>query len=363
MTTALTTARTAPTVPTVHVPAARPVALLFPGQGAQRARMGAGLYGTEPVFTAAMDELFAAFGADGDRLRADWLTGAPIDAVGRAQPLLLGVNHALGRMVLGWGVRPAALLGHSVGEISAAVLAGVFTLADAVRVLRDRVCLAEREPAGGMLAVAASVADLAPYLTADVVVGAVNAPRQTLLAGPDGPLDRVVERLTRDGYTCRRVPSRVAFHSPAMAGLAAASVPLLRTVALHPPRLPLYSAYTGDLLAVSTATDPAFWARHPVDPVLFWPTLDRLLRDRDVVLLDASPGQSLAASARRHPAVRAGHSDVVGLLPARPGPPDADLDAVRAALARVRAESLSDVEQTFNVAANDGAHANPGGDR
>ena len=117
------------------------------------------------------------------------------------------------------------------------------------------------------------------------------------------------------------------------------------------------------LLAVSTATDPAFWARHPVDPVLFWPTLDRLLRDRDVVLLDASPGQSLAASARRHPAVRAGQSDVVGLLPARPGPPDADLDAVRAALARVRAESLSDVEQTFNVAANDGAHANPGGDR
>jgi len=80
------------------------------------------------------------------------------------------------------------------------------------------------------------------------------------------------------------------------------------------------------------------------------------------------PSDSMAVSTQdppelSHPAVRAGHSDVVGLLPARPGPPDADLDAVRAALARVRAESLSDVEQTFNVAANDGAHANPGGDR
>jgi acyl transferase domain-containing protein len=158
-----------------------------------------------------------------------------------------------------------------------------------------------------------------------------------------------------------------------MAGLAAASIPLLRTVALHPPRLPLYSAYTGDLLAARTATDPGFWARHPVDPVLFWPTLDRLLRDRDVMLLDASPGQSLAASARRHPAVRAGQSDVVGLLPARPGPPDADRDAVRAALARVRAEGHEfraerrepppGVEPPFNPAANDERTSTPGGDR
>ncbi|MEV0001619.1 acyltransferase domain-containing protein [Micromonospora sp. NPDC050980] len=319
----------------------RPVALLFAGQGAQRVRMAAGLYGADPVFTDTMDEILGCFGADGPSLRADWLAerpGVPIDAVSRAQPLLFAVNLALGRMVLGWGCRPAVLLGHSVGEIAAATLAGVFRLPDAVRLLRHRVAASAAAPPGGMLAVAAGVAQVAPFLGSQVVVGAVNSPRQTVLAGLDGPLTEVAHRLRAAGFVCQRVGCAVAFHSPAAAHLAADSLPLIRRLPLRPPRLPLYSAYTGSRVDGALAARPEFWAGHAVEPVLFWPTLDARLAEQDLLLVDASPGQALAVAARRHPAVVAGRSDVLALLPARSGPAEADRRSVDAAAARLRAE-------------------------
>jgi [acyl-carrier-protein] S-malonyltransferase len=319
----------------------RKIALLFPGQGAQQARMAAGLYRTCPGFTDAIDEVFDAFGRDGDVLRSDWLAERPlvgIDEVSRAQPLLFAVNYALGRMVLGWGVRPAALLGHSVGEVSAAVLAGVFRLEDAVAMLAERVAYAAVAPPGGMLAVAASAAELAHYLSGDVAIGAVNAPRQTVLAGLDEPLDEVAARLRDDGYICRRLRSNVAFHSPAAAHIADAALPSLTRMPLSAPGLPVFSAYTTRWLDAAIAQDPRFWAGHAVEPVLFWPALDALLGTEDLLLVDASPGQSLAATARRHPNVAAGRSDVVGLLPARGGNVAADRAAAGNAAARIRLE-------------------------
>ncbi|ASW54621.1 acyltransferase domain-containing protein [Plantactinospora sp. KBS50] len=321
--------------------APRPVALLFAGQGAQRVRMAAGLYDADPVFTDTMDEVFRCFGAEGPALRADWLAErpvVPIDAVGRAQPLLFAVNLALGRMVCGWGVRPAALVGHSVGEIAAATLAGVFETADAVELLRNRVVGSVDAPPGGMLAVAASVAQVTPYLGPEVAVGAVNAPRQTVLAGLDGPLAEAAERLRAAGYVCQRIGCSVAFHSPAAADLVAGSLPVLRRLPLAPPRLPVYSAYTTSRLTAELAARPEFWAGHAVEPVLFWPTLDARLAERDLLLVDASPGQALAVAARRHPAVAAGRSEVLALLPARPGPGEADRRSVVAAAERIRAE-------------------------
>ncbi|GAA3343098.1 hypothetical protein GCM10020358_40490 [Amorphoplanes nipponensis] len=322
-------------------PSSRPVVLMFPGQGAQQTRMAAGLYRACPVFTAAVDEVLNCFGPAASGLRADWLADRPrvgIDDVSRAQPLLFAVNYALGRMVLDWGVRPAALLGHSVGEVAAATLAGVFRVADAARLLADRVEQAARAPAGGMLAVAASVAEVRPHLAPGVAVGAVNAPRQTMLAGLDAALAETTRRLHAAGLVCRRLGSSVAFHSPAAAHLVDEALPGLARMTLREPLLPLWSAYTTRPLTADTARDPGFWAGHAATPVRFWPTLDRLLGAGDALLVDASPGQSLAAAARRHPAVAAGRSAVVGLLPARRGRDEADRAATMAAAERVRAE-------------------------
>lgn len=321
----------------------RPVALLFPGQGSQYARMGAGLYGWEPRFTQAMDEFFALAGelGDVDAVRADWLSERPsvsIHEVARAQPLLLAVGYAMARTVLGWGVRPAALLGHSAGEIVAAVVAGVFGLGDAIAAMAHRVASVADVPPGGMLGVAAAVEKVLPFLSGDVVVGAVNSPRQTVLAGPVAELTAVADRLRAAKIMAIEVPSTVGFHSPACNGMARDSLPVFDRMRLGPPSIPLYSAYLGGPLTTAAARDPWFWARQVADPVWFWPTLDRLLTDHEVLLVEAGPGEGLTTSAGRHMAVVKGHSSVVAALPARPGPALGDRRALFTAASRIWVE-------------------------
>lgn len=295
----------------------RPVALLFAGQGAQHPGMGAHLYGTEPVFTDAMDAVFGLLGPGGAALRAEWLDGREdgLDDAGRAQPLLFALGHALGRLLLDRGVRPAALLGHSVGEAVAAVLAGVVSLPDAVRLLAARTHAVRDTPPGGMLAVAAPVGALEGALRDGVVVGAVNGPAQTVLAGPDAALDRAQEWLRQRGLLCRRARARQAFHSPLVAPAVTATSAEYERTAFRAPDVALYSACTGRPLTGREAVDPGFWARQLCEPVLFWPALDRLLGDGDFLLVDAGPGESLLSLARRHPSVATGRSAVVSALP------------------------------------------------
>ncbi|MFD9745757.1 acyltransferase domain-containing protein [[Kitasatospora] papulosa] len=315
-----------------------PVALLLPGQGAQHPGMATGLYGHDEVFTGAADEVFDALGAPGAHVRDDWLgerPGVPMDHVTRSQILLFTIDYALGRTVESWGVRPAALLGHSVGEMAAAVLADVFTLADAARLMWDRVTRLADGPAGGMVAVAAAPDALTPYLRDDVVVGAHNAPRQTILAGPEPHLGQVTRELREQGLVCRTVPSSTPFHSPVLAPLAARAEPAFAAVRARPPALPLISGYTAAPLTARQAADPAWWSSHPVAQVRFWPALDHLLGGPGRQLVECGPGRGLSALARRHPAVLAGRSRVLPLLPA--GPADAsrtrdDLAAARSLL-------------------------------
>lgn len=214
-------ARTVHQVRAVDVSRPRPVVLLFPGQGSQHAGMAAGLYRREPVFTAAVDAALSHMGEEGSRVRADWLdpkrAAIGIDDVRRAQPLLFAIDYALGKMILSWGVRPTAFLGHSAGELVAATFAGVVSLSDAVAMVQARVREAVKIPAGGMLAVAASEEQLHPYLTDGVGIAAVNANQQVMLAGSRGPLADVADRLRADGLTVVTVPATSPFHSPAMA--------------------------------------------------------------------------------------------------------------------------------------------------
>ena len=313
-------------------------ALLFPGQGAQQPGMGVGLYHAHPGFRTRMDEVLELWRAHGYDLRADWLAarrGPEADGLGTAQPLLFALNWAVGRTVLDTGVRPAALLGHSVGEVSAATLAGVFDLADAVSVMADRIAQLDGTPPGGMLAVQAGPDEVAPYTTDEVVIGAVNAPRQVLLAGPEGGLRTAEEKLRADGFTCRRARALNPFHSPVLTEAALRTLPLLSSVPIRPPRLVLHSAYEPGPMTHERARDVRFWALQPARPVLFGPALDLLLAERDVVLAEAGPGQGLTALARRHPKVAKGNSRAIGLLPARPGEPDAERAAFERALAEL----------------------------
>ena len=241
-----------------------PVVLIFPGQGAQHPRMAAGLYGHQETFTVWMDRAFRLLAEDGPRLRREWLAETPsraFDDVTVAQPLLYAVNHALGRMVLGWGIRPVALLGHSVGELAAATLAGILDLADGVRLMRERLIRFGSTPPGGMLAVAASVEEIADLLgPGGVHLAAVNAPRQLLLAGESLPLSNAARKLEDRDIICRAVLARQAFHSPVVNGAVLATLDGFRSVPLRPPETTVYSAYTQGVLTDGQALDPDFWA-------------------------------------------------------------------------------------------------------
>ncbi|MFF7366338.1 acyltransferase domain-containing protein [Streptomyces tricolor] len=321
----------------------RSIAFLLPGQGSQSPGMATRLYAHDEVFAAAMDEFFTALGDSGRRLRADWLSAdpdLPMDHVLRSQPLLFAVDHAYARLLRSWGLAPAALLGHSMGEVAAAVLAGILDFTEAARLVWWRCERLVDAPAGGMLAVAAAADAVRPHLRGQVVVGGVNAPKQTIVAGPRHTLDEVARSLRADGITVAAVPSRTPFHSPALDGSVPAAREAFARITRRPPAVPVVSCYTGAPLSDAEAVDPDYWAPQPARPVLFWPALETLLASGDHVLVETGPGQVLTRLARRHPAVRAGRSRVVPLAPVRPGEEVATLLAARDALAAAEASAV-----------------------
>ena len=305
----------------------RPVALLIPGQGSQYRRMGAHLHGYDRVFTTVMDDFLALMGDDGARLRAMWLSGEPAAAIHdglNAQPLLFGVGYAVARSLQERGLRPAVLLGHSVGELCAATLAGVWDLSAAARILGARSDSLAVAPRGGMLAVAAApdtVTALIPSAAAraGVAVGAVNASAQTVLAGPESELAETRDVLEGKGLTTREVRSEQPFHSPSMAASARRFEEAIAAERLSPPRLPILSSLTTEPVTPEQAVDPGFWAAQMTRPVLFWPALCALARDNAHTYVEVGPGKGLATTARRLPTVVEGRAGVVSTLPSERG--------------------------------------------
>ncbi len=303
--------------------ARRPFAFLLPGQGAQYPRMAVGLYESEPEFAATVDEFFHLMGTEGSEIRNDWLSespGLPVDVGKRAQPLLFVIGYAVGRLLWNRGIRPSVLLGHSVGELAAATLAGVFDLAGAARIMSARCRALDAAPPGGLLAVAAphgQVLDLlgARCTAGGVTVGAVNAPRQTVLAGPAEELARVEKALTGQGVTSRRVRATEPFHSPVMNEAARRFEKAVAQEELRLPRIPVQSSRTARPVRPEEAVDPAFWARQMAEPVLFWPALASLLEEGPLTVVETGPGRALSAPVLRHAAVREGRSEVVCVLP------------------------------------------------
>ncbi|MDA2812972.1 acyltransferase domain-containing protein [Nocardiopsis sp. RSe5-2] len=316
----------------------RPVALLLPGHGSQHPRMAAGLYGAEPAFTTAMDDFFRAYGSGGERLRREWLSGLPLDAPETGQPLLYAVGVAMAAQLRSWGVRPQALVGHSIGEFAAATEAGVLTPAQGAWALSRRADAYALAPEGSLLAVAASAGEVSGLMSPGVVVGVVNGPQAVMLAGPRIPLEETEKRLRDEGFGCVQARIPVPFHSPAMEPLARSVRADLERIPLRAPRTALYSTRTGRAVDSGQTRDPGFWAEQVALPVLFDDALARLLSERRVLLVEAGPGRALTTLARRRPEVLDGRSAAVHALPGREGPAEADRAALLGAAARIWTE-------------------------
>lgn len=277
----------------------RPVAFLFPGGGSQYPGMGRALYGAEPVFRAEVDrcaELAAPhLGADvRDALDPDRGAALLSTAAGMLTALFT-VDYALARLWASWGVRPRAMLGHSLGEYVAACLAGVFTLPDALATVVLRGRLMDEAPAGTMLAVALPEADLTPLLGAELSLAAVNAPGQCTVAGPNDAVAELAGRLAERGVDTRALHVGRAAHSAALDPALDRFAAHLAGLTLHPPRERFLSNVTGDWITPEQATDPAYWVAQLRGTVRFADAVRLLLETPNVALVEVGPGTALGS--------------------------------------------------------------------
>ncbi|HEX3528164.1 MAG TPA: non-ribosomal peptide synthase/polyketide synthase [Thermoanaerobaculia bacterium] len=287
----------------------RMVAFLFPGQGAQYVEMGAGLYESEPVFQREVDRccdlLLPHLGLD---LR-DLLFPASQECSEAAgllrqtrytQPALFVVEYALAQLWSTWGVRPAALLGHSIGEYVAACLAGVFSLEDALRLVAERGRLISGLPTGAMLAVPLPEERVRELLSEGLSLAAVNAPALCVVSGPAAVVEALRARLEGEGVACRTLETSHAFHSAMMEPILDRFSAAVRRVSLHSPRIPFLSNVTGTWVRPDEATDPLYWVRHLRQTVRFASSVRELLADPRRILIEVGPGSSLGAMVRRN---------------------------------------------------------------
>ncbi|HET6735912.1 type I polyketide synthase [Mycobacterium sp.] len=286
------------------------VVFLFPGQGAQHIGMARGLYEAEPVFAEHFDQCAAAFGDESAvDLRAEVFdgTGRSLERTDRAQPALFSVEYALAKLIESYGVRAAALAGHSIGEYVAATIAGVFDLPTAVKAVSMRARLMHAAPRGVMVAVALTPDAIADHLSADVDLAAVNDPGSCVVAGSEEEIRKFSDRLAEQGIVARRVRTSHAFHSRLMDSVIPEFKGFVSRLTLREPQIPLLSNVTGNWMSAGEATNPATWARQIRATVRFADELDVLLADPSRVVVEVGPGGSLTASATRHPRWSSGH--------------------------------------------------------
>jgi amino acid adenylation domain-containing protein len=282
----------------------RNVVFMFPGQGSQHVEMGLGLYRRERVFREQVERccetLKAHLGFDlrdvlypraggsaeaAERLRQTSLT----------QPALFVVEYALARLWMSWGVRPAAMIGHSIGEYVAACLAGVFSLEDALKLVALRGRLIQKLPEGAMLSVPLAEEELRGLLGEELSVAAVNGPSLCAASGPSEAIDDLQRRLAARGVESKRLHTSHAFHSQMMAPAVAEFNDEVRRVKLGAPQTRYVSNVTGTWIKSGDATDPAYWAQHLRRTVRFADGVREVLKDANALMLGVGPGRALGA--------------------------------------------------------------------
>jgi acyl transferase domain-containing protein/acyl carrier protein len=318
----------------------RPVAFMFPGQGAQYVDMGRGLYETEAVFRKHVDECCDGLAPGLDLRRALFSSAEPsaqapggLDQTAITQPALFTIEYALARLWMSWGMEPHAMIGHSIGEYVAAHLAGVFSLVDALGLVAERGRLMQSMPAGSMLAVHLPAAQVRDLLPEDVSVAAVNAPSLCVVSGTASAVEALQRELDRRELPATRLHTSHAFHSAMMDPVLEPFRAKLGKVTLTPPRLRYVSNLTGTWITEREATDPEYWVRHLRQTVNFAQGILALAAEPEQILLEVGPGNTLGTFARQTLPAGASTSVVASLR--HPREDGKDLPFVLGALGRL----------------------------
>ncbi|MCM2503049.1 SDR family NAD(P)-dependent oxidoreductase [Aureimonas altamirensis] len=320
---------------------------LFPGGGAQHTGMAARLYAEDAAFRATVEEGLAALAPEAAReIRAAWLEAPAGDAKAAEAllkpsvqlPAILIIEIAVGRHLMAHGIQPQALIGHSMGENAAACLAGVFSFADAVRLVRLRGELFDTIAPGGMLSVPMDPAALKARLPEALDLASVNAPQFCVVSGLNEDLEAFRQSLAADGIDATRVPIDIAAHSRMLDAILPRFEAFLRTIRLGAPRIPIVSNLTGTWLTDAEATDPLYWCRHLRSTVQFALGMGLLAQDKARIYVEVGPGRALSSLAKAQGSIDA--NQIVNALPHADEKGD-DRLSLMAALGRLWATGLS----------------------
>lgn len=289
----------------------KPVVFMFSGQGAQYVDMTLGLYSTEPEFAAQVDRcaeiLEPILSRDirgvlfpGDSNRAE--AADTLRQTAFTQPALFVVEYALAKLWESWGVQPAAMVGHSIGEYVAAALADVFTVEDALALVAARGRLMQSLPAGSMLAVPLKESEVGSLLSDELCVGVINSEEMCVVSGETPAIEELEASLAARGVQARRVQTSHAFHSPMMEPILGEFQDEVFKAQPKAPRIPIVSNVTGTWMTPEQATEPGYWAQHLRQTVRFKDCLTTLLGEPDRIFLEVGPGRTLGSLVRMHAA-------------------------------------------------------------
>ena len=317
------------------------LAFMFPGQGSQSIQMAADLYKSEPLFREGIDHGAVVFAEETglDILEILYPPSGDEEAAATtllqtrfAQPAIFLVEYALAKLLIAWGIKPEAMIGHSVGEYVAATIAGVFTYEEAMRIVALRGGLMQGLPSGAMTGVLLSEQKLLNRLPAGVSIAAVNHPDSCVLSGSFEMIDTVESELAEDSIASVRVATSHAFHSHFMDPILDELTARIAEVSLRPPSCPFVSTVTGDWITDAQATDPKYWANHVRATVRFSDGLATLMAHDDFIFLEVGHGRILSSSAQRHPNKKPEHKVAHTLV--KSGDSD-DLDQMLNALGKL----------------------------
>ena len=288
----------------------RPVAFMFSGQGTQYANMGSELYQVEPTFRSSVDlccELLKPhLGLDLRHVlypseeQVEQAT-QQLKQTAITQPALFVIEYALAKLWMEWGVRPQAMIGHSIGEYVAACLAGVFSLDEALMLVATRGQLMQGLPAGTMLAVPLSADEVQPILGEKLSLAAINGPSLCVVSGSTEAVAQLESQLIEKGIGVRRLHTSHAFHSEMMDPILEPFTLAVKKVNLKPPEIPYLSNVTGTWITADQATNPNYWATHLRSSVRFAEGVQLLLQEPERILLEVGPGRTLSTLAMQHP--------------------------------------------------------------
>ncbi|QLE39378.1 aminotransferase class III-fold pyridoxal phosphate-dependent enzyme [Nostoc sp. C052] len=274
------------------------VVFMFPGQGSQYVDMGLNLYNREPVFQEVVDEcaeiLKPLLGRDLREIIYPGQSERETAAISLrqtcfTQPALFVIEYALAQLWQSWGVKPQAMIGHSIGEFVAACIAGVFTLEDALMLVATRGRLMWELPEGAMLSVRLPAKEVEPRLSAELAIAAINGPSLCVVSGPTEAIAALQKKLESEEVVCRHLHTSHAFHSPMMDSIIHPFAEVVGKVKLSPPQIPFVSTVTADWITAQQATDPMYWATHLRQTVRFAEGIQTLWQQPERVLLEVGP--------------------------------------------------------------------------